>query len=56
MLGGWKYSNKAHLSAVMAAIQYSEKIDGTDEFSLTLKAKMMMVICYFGTIQRPPSS
>jgi hypothetical protein len=28
-----EYSNEAHLSAVMAAIQYSEKIHATDEFS-----------------------
>jgi hypothetical protein len=27
-----EYSNEAYLSAVMAAIQYSEKIHDTDEF------------------------
>jgi hypothetical protein len=56
-----EYSNQAHLSAVMAAIQYSETLPDThlqsqDDFPLTLKAKMMIVICSFRTIQRPPSS
>ena len=28
-----EYSDEAHLSAIMAAVQYSEKIHDTDEFS-----------------------
>ncbi len=51
-----EYSNEAYLSAVMAAIQYSEKIHDTDEFPLTLKAKIMIVFLSFRTLQRPPSS
>ncbi len=51
-----EYSNEAHLSTVIVAIQYSEKIHDTDEFPLMLKAKMIIVILYSGTIQRPPSS
>jgi hypothetical protein len=34
-----EYSNEAHLSAVMAAIQYSEKIHDTDEFSPDVEGK-----------------
>ncbi len=33
LLGIWKSINEAHSSNVMAAIQYSEKIHDTDEFS-----------------------
>ncbi len=33
------YSSEAHLSAVMAAIQYSEKIHDTDEFSPDFEGK-----------------
>jgi hypothetical protein len=56
-----EYSNEAHLSAVKVAIQYSETIFDTnlqnqDDIPLTLKAKMMIVICYFRTLQRPLSS
>jgi hypothetical protein len=51
-----EYSNEAHLFAVKAAIQYSEKIHDTDDFPLTLKAKMMIVFPVFRTLQRTPSS
>jgi hypothetical protein len=34
-----EYSNEANLSAVMAAIQYSEKIHDTDEFSPDFEGK-----------------
>jgi hypothetical protein len=56
-----EYINKVHLIAVMAAIQYSgtppdTNLQNQDVFSLTLKAKMMIVIQSFRTIQRPPSS
>jgi hypothetical protein len=34
-----EYSNEAHLSAVMEAIQYSEKIHDTDEFSHDIEGK-----------------
>jgi hypothetical protein len=33
------YSGEAHLSAVMAAIQYSEKVHDTDEFSPDFEGK-----------------
>jgi hypothetical protein len=34
-----EYSDEAHLSAVMAAIQYSEKFLDTDDFSPDFKGK-----------------
>jgi hypothetical protein len=56
-----EYSNEAHLSAVKAAIQYSETLSDTNFrtkmiFPRTLKTKMMIVFPSFRTQQRPPSS
>jgi hypothetical protein len=53
-----KYSNKAHLSTVKAAIQYSETLlQNQDNFSLTLNPQMRkMNIHAFRTLQRPPLS
>jgi hypothetical protein len=56
-----EYSNEAHLSAVKAAIQYSETLSDTnlqnqDDFPRTLKVKMIIVFPSFRTLQRPPSS
>jgi hypothetical protein len=53
-----EYSNKAHFSSVLAAIQYSETlVQSQDDFPLTLKPQMrMMNIHVFRTLQRPPSS
>jgi hypothetical protein len=48
-----EYSDEAHLSTVKAAIKYYEKIHDTDQFPLTLKAKMMIVFPSFRTLQRP---
>jgi hypothetical protein len=54
-----EYSNEAHLSAVLAAIQYSETLLQSLKMmkSLTMKTKMRkMTIHAFRTLQRPPSS
>jgi hypothetical protein len=53
-----EYSNEAHFSSVLAAIQYSETlVQGQDNFPLTLKPQMkMMNIHVFRTLQRSPSS
>ncbi len=50
------YSSEAHLSAVMTAIQYSEKIHDTDEFSPDFEGKDDDSFSSFRTLQRPPSS
>jgi hypothetical protein len=51
-----EYSNEAHLSAVMAAIQYSEEIHATDEFTPDFEGKDDDSFPSFRTLQRPPSS
>ncbi len=52
-----EYSNEAHLSAVKAAIQYSETLlQSQDDDALTMKAKMRKMSYHtFRTLQRPPS-
>ncbi len=53
-----EYSNEAHLSAVMAAIQYLRLFFKTNMMkSLTMNPQMMMISIHaFRTLQRPPSS
>jgi hypothetical protein len=49
------YGSEAHLSAFMAAFQYSEKIHDTDEFSPDFEGKADDSHS-FRNLQRPPSS
>ena len=49
------YSDEAHHSAAMAAIQYSKKNMRQMNFPLTLKAKMMIAFPSIRTLQRPQS-
>jgi hypothetical protein len=51
-----EYSNEAHLSAVMAGIQYSDILTDTDEFSPDFEGGDDDIFSSFRTLQRPPSS
>jgi hypothetical protein len=50
------YSDEAHHSAVMAAIQYFEKKHETDEFPPDFEGKDDDAFPFIRTLQRPPSS